>query len=96
MNRLSSNAMKQLSQIDSEQPTPSSTNKKGDDDDTFTKNENDDQQAHIRRRAPTRHSIKSLSGRKTLTRQTSSTEVKSFFFFRLFIIIALPHISSCF
>jgi hypothetical protein len=54
-----------------------STNNNGDDDDIFLKDEtNDDHQAHIRRRAPTRHSIKSLSGRKTLTKQSSTTEVK--------------------
>jgi hypothetical protein len=48
----------------------------GDDDDIFIKPEtNDDDQAHIRRRAPTRHSIKSLTGRKTLTKQNSATEV---------------------
>jgi hypothetical protein len=72
--------MKQLSKMISERPT----NDKGDDDDIFTKDEaNDDQQAHIRRRAPTRHSIKSLSGRKTLTRQTS-TEVKGIFLLPFF------------
>jgi hypothetical protein len=77
--------MKQLSKMISEHPTPSQTNDKGgDDDDIFTKDEvNDDQQAHIRRRAPTRHSIKSLSGRKTLTRQTS-TEVKGIFLLPFF------------
>ncbi len=80
MHRLQSNEMKQLSKMISERPT----NDKGDDDDIFTKDEaNDDQQAHIRRRAPTRHSIKSLSGRKTLTRQTS-TEVKGIFLLPFF------------
>ncbi|CAF2735891.1 unnamed protein product [Rotaria sp. Silwood2] len=38
-----------------------------------TENNNDDQ-ANIRRRAPTRHSIKSLPGRKTLSRQASVNE----------------------
>lgn len=36
----------------------------------------DDDHARIRRRAPTRHSIKSLSGRKTVSKQTSNPEVK--------------------
>ncbi|CAF0786282.1 unnamed protein product [Rotaria sordida] len=45
--------------------------------DLVTKNDNnDDHQAQIRRRAPTRHSIKSLPGRKILSRQTSVNESK--------------------
>jgi hypothetical protein len=52
-----------------------------DDDDTFlTDTTLNDHQAHIRRRAPTRHSIKSLTGRKTLTKQNSTNEVSIFFF----------------
>ena len=47
------------------------------DDETFLRTPNaDDDQARIRRRAPTRHSIKSLSGRKTLSKQPSNPEVK--------------------
>ncbi|CAF3364548.1 unnamed protein product [Rotaria sp. Silwood1] len=42
---------------------------------TKTENNNDDQ-AEMRRRAPTRHSIKSLSGRKTLSKQASVNESK--------------------
>ena len=48
-----------------------------DDDDIFgaaTPNDND--QARIRRRAPTRHSIKSLSGRKAASKQPSTSEVR--------------------
>lgn len=45
--------------------------------DMDTTNEtNNEDQGRIRRRAPTRHSIKSLSSRKTLTKQASLTEVK--------------------
>lgn len=47
------------------------------DDETFLRTPAaDDDQARIRRRAPTRHSIKSLSGRKTLSKQPSNPEVK--------------------
>ena len=47
-----------------------------DDDDTFlTDLTLNDHQAQIRRRAPTRHSIKSLTGRKTLSKQNSTNEV---------------------
>ena len=47
-----------------------------DDDEIFDQTSStDDDQARIRRRAPTRHSIKSLTGRKTALKQTSSTEV---------------------
>jgi hypothetical protein len=53
---------------------PSNENGDDDDDDIFTAN--DDDQANMRRRAPTRHSIKSLSGRKTLSKQAVTTEVK--------------------
>lgn len=75
MNRLQVDEVKQHPQNVLVRQMTSSSN--GDDDEIFTKNEtNDDQQAHIRRRAPTRHSIKSLTGRKTLTKQSSSTEVK--------------------
>jgi hypothetical protein len=83
MNRFQSEEVKQRPQIISERQLSSTRNDHGndDDDDIFTTNEtNDDQQAHIRRRAPTRHSIKSLSGRKTLSKQ-ASTEVKRIFFF---------------
>ena len=39
----------------------------------------DDHQAHIHRRAPTRHSIKSLTGRKTVSKQNSVKEVSHWF-----------------
>ena len=88
MNRLTSDETKQLSQTVSKQPTRGSSNENGDDDDIFIKTDtNDDQQAHIRRRAPTRHSIKSLTGRKTLTRQTSTNEVGRFFFFPFLFVL---------
>ncbi len=77
MSHLQSGEKKQLPRIVTEYQTSNSTNNHEDDDDAFIKNETiDDQQAQIRRRAPTRHSIKSLTGRKTLSRQTSTTEVK--------------------
>ncbi len=77
MNLLQAHQVKQFPQTVPEGQTSRSKNENGDDDDIVTKNEtNDDHQAHIRRRAPTRHSIKSLSGRKTLSRQASTTEVK--------------------
>jgi len=55
-----------------------STNDNGDDDIFIA---NDDQQAHIRRRAPTRHSIKSLTGRKPASKKSLTTEVNYSFFF---------------
>lgn len=51
------------------------------DDNICTKSgTNDDHQACIRRREPKRHSIKSLPGRKILSKQASITEVLEFFF----------------
>ena len=48
-----------------------------DDDDIFTKTEShNDHQAQMRRRVPTRHSIKSRSSRKTSTKQTTTNEVR--------------------
>ncbi|CAF2089412.1 unnamed protein product [Rotaria magnacalcarata] len=47
-----------------------------DNDDIGRKNDGDNEQAEIRRWAPTRHSIKAVSTRKTLTKQTSLTENK--------------------
>ena len=76
MNRLRSDQVQQLppAVLERQSSIPPSDNP--DDDEIFTKNDtHDDHQAHIRRRAPTRHSIKSLSGRKTLSKQTSTTEV---------------------
>ena len=47
------------------------------DDGIFTKIEsNDDQQAQIHRRVYARHSIKSISGRKTSSKQTLDSEVR--------------------
>jgi hypothetical protein len=77
MNRSQAEEVKQHPQTIPERQISGSTNNNRDDDDKFSKEEtNDDHQAHIRRRAPTRHSIKSLTGRKTLTKQSSTTEVK--------------------
>ena len=55
-----------------------------DDDETFlTPTATDDDQARIRRRAPTRHSIKSLSGRKVASKPTNNSEVKIFLISRV-------------
>jgi hypothetical protein len=87
MNPLRSELVEQLPQTVIGRQSRVSTNNHqhdDDDDDTFlTDTTLNDHQAHIRRRAPTRHSIKSLSGRKTLTRQTS-TEVKGIFLLPFF------------
>ena len=72
----------QQADLSSTQPSNQSSEKHNDaavddDDEIFTRtSSNDDDQARIRRRAPTRHSIKSLSGRKTVPKQTATTEVK--------------------
>ncbi len=75
-NRLRTDELKQLPQTVPERQTMGTTNDNGDDD-IFIKDEtNDDHQARMRRQAPTRHSIKSLTGRKILSKQSSTTEVK--------------------
>jgi hypothetical protein len=57
---------------------PNYTANDDDDDDIFIPTSTtDDDQARIRRRAPTRHSIKSLSGRKPSSKPTINTEVQS-------------------
>ena len=77
MNRLKAEQVEQPVQVVLERQSSIAPNDiGGDDDDIFIKADtNDDQQAHIRRRAPTRHSIKSLTGRKPLSKQNSATEV---------------------
>lgn len=78
MNRLRSIQVEQLPQTVLRRPTANHTtsNNLQVDDDAFGSNTTvDDQQAHIRRRAPTRHSIKSLTGRKTPLKQNPSNEV---------------------
>ena len=85
MNHLRSEAVHELPQIILEeqqqrrQQQSSVVNISGNqhDVDSFqTDSLQDDQQAQIRRRAPTRHSIKSLTGRKALSKQNSANEVK--------------------
>jgi hypothetical protein len=77
MNRLRSELVEQLPQTILKRQSPViTTHKQDDDDDTFVTNTSvHDQQAHIRRRVPTRHSIKSLTGRKKLSKQNSTNEV---------------------
>lgn len=58
-----------------------------DDDDIFTKIEsNEDQQAQIHRRVYTRHSIKSISGRKTSSKQTLDSEVRMNSYLAMFVV----------
>ncbi|CAF3652491.1 unnamed protein product [Adineta steineri] len=76
MNRLRTEAVEQLQPVMSEHQPLTSANDNGDDDIFLDDETNDDRQAHIRRRAPTRHSIKSLTGRKTASKQTPTTESK--------------------
>lgn len=76
MNRLRSKVAEQLPQTVVERQTNNHLDT-NDNDDIFTAETSDnDHQANIRRRAPTRHSIKSLTGRKTLSKQNSTNEVK--------------------
>ncbi len=78
MNRLRSELVEQLPQTILKRQSPVITTHKqdDDDDDTFvTDTSAHDHQAHIRRRVPTRHSIKSLTGRKTSSKQNSTNEV---------------------
>jgi len=93
MNRLQSEEVKQLPQDHTNRQTTTNsshengnTHQQDDDDDIFLKDEPaDDDQARIRRRAPTRHSIKSLTGRKSLGKQTSNAEVKEKLRHRIFL-----------
>lgn len=80
MNRLRSALVEQLPQTTLERQTPTiNNNNQENDDDTFiTSPTHSDHQANIRRRAPTRHSIKSLTGRKSLSKQNSTNEVNRF------------------
>ena len=92
MNRLQSEEVKRLPQDHTNRQTTTNsshengnTHQQDDDDDIFLKDEPaDDDQARIRRRAPTRHSIKSLTGRKSLGKQTSNAEVKEKLRHRIF------------
>lgn len=75
MNRLQSELTEQLPQTVLQHPTSILTNN-NQNDNTFAANAAlNDHQAQIRRRAPTRHSIKSLTGRKSLSKQNSAKEV---------------------
>lgn len=91
MNQLRTALVEQLPQTILERQSPRIESNGGDiDDDTFeTDKINDDHQANIRRRAPTRHSIKSLASRKSSVKQNSTSEVSKskqttplFFFIR--------------
>ncbi len=77
MNRLQSELVEQLPQtILKQQPPVLTNNNQDDNDDAFLADTTaNDHQANIRRRAPTRHSIKSLTGRKKLSKQNSTNEV---------------------
>lgn len=77
MNRLRSALVEQLPQTILERQSPRiESHGDGINDDTFeTDTTNDDHQANIRRRAPTRHSIKSLASRKSSIKQNSTSEV---------------------
>ena len=73
MNRLRSELVDQLPQTVVERQAPVLI----DSNDTFSSTTTlNDHQAQMRRRAPTRHSIKSLTGRKTLAKQNSTNEVR--------------------
>lgn len=83
MNRLRSKLVEQLPQTVAERQT--NNHLADEDDDTFIAETLDnDHHASIRRRAPTRHSIKSLTGRKTLSKQNSTNEVNIFLIFVLY------------
>ncbi|CAF1103573.1 unnamed protein product [Rotaria sordida] len=74
MNRLQTELVEQLPQIVLQEQSCNLTNT-NQDNNTFVTNPNvNDHQANIRRRAPTRHSIKSLTNRKTLSKQNSTKE----------------------
>ena len=77
MNRLRSIQVEQLPQTVLQRQTANVTGTNLEvDGETFRNNGTlDDHQAHIRRRAPTRHSIKSLTGRRTPSKQNPSSEV---------------------
>ena len=87
MNRLQSEDVDPISQPMAEfQPLAANDN-----DDIDRKNDRDNEQAKIRRRAPTRHSIKAAPARKILTKQTSLNEVKKSVQFFLFIFFIYMH-----
>ncbi|UJR27569.1 hypothetical protein I4U23_008850 [Adineta vaga] len=73
MNRLRNESVEESQRLVSKRQSAKATNEVGDDDIFLDDETNDDHQASIRRRAPTRHSIKSLSGRKTAAKQTATT-----------------------
>jgi len=82
MNRFRSELVEQLPQtVHKREPTVLTNNNQDEDedDDAFVASTTlNDHQANIRRRAPTRHSIKSLTGRKTLSKQNSTNEVNKY------------------
>ncbi|CAF1188507.1 unnamed protein product [Rotaria sordida] len=74
MNRLQTELIEQLPQTILQEQSCNLTNT-NQDNNTFVTNPNvNDHQANMRRRAPTRHSIKSLTNRKTLSKQNSTKE----------------------
>ncbi|CAF3839267.1 unnamed protein product [Adineta steineri] len=72
MNHLRLELVEQLPQTILERQSPVSTH---DNDASATDATLNDQLAQLRRRAPTRHSIKSLTGRKALSKQNSTNEI---------------------
>jgi len=97
MNRLRSELAEQLPQtVHGRQQQPiSSNNRQNDDDDIFITNTTvNDHQANIRRRAPTRHSIKSLTGRKTLSKQNSTNEVTIYILRSILSVMQLKEIRT--
>jgi hypothetical protein len=76
MNPLRSELIEQHPRTISErQSSVVTTNDQHDEDKFGAVSTLNDQQAQLRRRAPTRHSIKSLTGRKSLSKQNSTNEV---------------------
>ncbi|CAF1005448.1 unnamed protein product [Rotaria sp. Silwood1] len=74
MNHLTPEPVEQFPQTIVQEQSSNLTNT-NEDDNTFVTNATlNDHQANIRRRAPTRHSIKSLTGRKSLSKQNSTKE----------------------
>ncbi|CAF1493745.1 unnamed protein product [Rotaria sp. Silwood1] len=77
MNHLTPEPVEQFPQTIVQEQSSNLTNT-NEDDNTFVTNATlNDHQANIRRRAPTRHSIKSLTGRKSLSKQNSTKEYSS-------------------
>lgn len=74
MNRLRTEPAVESQQLTPQRAASTAVAHDAPDDEIFLNDDGneDDQQAHIRRRAPTRHSIKSLPGRKAATKQPSN------------------------